>query len=188
MAYRSNEFLTMLAPLRDYLCPRDPMSSPLLCTTKDCYLRRVSVDVYHGKPGYEEARWVTSEDGNIEYLLDVLTSIDTNSVDVWTACCSFMEHLYWYKPRLVVAGPKIEGLLDDHPSKPQGLFQLSWLLDSVGNRAEEKRLLIRALELRRERGNDLRATQALMYLSNANRQLRLHEERDTTGERSVRHL
>ena len=176
MTYRSNEFLTMLAPLRDYLCPKDPMSSPLLCTTKDCYLRRLSVDVYPGKPGYEEAQWVTSEDMNIEYLLDVLTSIGMNSVNVWTACCNFMEHLYWYKPRLVVLGPKIEGLLADHPSKPQDLFQLSLLLDSVGNRVEEKRLLIRALELWRERGNDLRAAQTLMYLSNANRQLRLYEE------------
>ena len=183
MTYRSKGFLTTFAPLRDYLCPKDPISSPLLCTIKDRYFRRLSVDVHPGKPGYEEAQWVTSEDLNIEHLLDILTSIDVNSADVWAACRNFMEHLYWYKrrlvvlgPNLVVLGPKIEGLPDNHPSKPQCLFQLSWLLDSVGNFTGEKQLLTHALKLWKERGDDLQAAQTLMYLSNANRQLCLYEE------------
>ena len=176
LAYRNNGFITMLAPLRDYLCPKDPMSSPLLCKIKDYYTRRLSVEVYPGKPGYEEARWITSEDVNVEHLLDVFTSADTNSVDVWDACASFMEHLYWHKPRQVLLGPKIEGLPDDHRFKPRCLYQLSLLFDSVGNYTEEKRVLIRALKLWRERGVDFRAAQTLMHLSDANRLLGLYKE------------
>ena len=176
ITYRSGGFLTMLPPLRDYLRPKDPMSSPLLRTVRDSYFRRLSVDVYPGKPGYDEAQWITSEDVNIEYLLDVFASIDADSIDVWSACCNFMEHLYWYKPRLVVLGPKIEELSDDHPSKPRCLFQLSWLFDTVGDHAGGKQLLTHALGLWRKRGNDLQAAQTLMYLSKVNRQLRLYDE------------
>jgi len=56
LTYRSNGVITMLAPLRDYFYPQDPMSSPLLHTTKVSYFSRLSVDIYPDKPGYEEAR------------------------------------------------------------------------------------------------------------------------------------
>jgi len=142
----------MLAPLRDYFCPKEPSSSPLLRTTKEQYFHRLSVGVDPGQPSFEEARWIMSEDVNVEHLLNVFTSIDTDSIDVWTVCSYFMEHIYWHKPRLVVLGLKIEGLPDDHPSKPECLFRLSWLFTSVGNNVKRKRVLVHALELWRERG------------------------------------
>ena len=87
----------MLAPLRDYLRPQDPKSSPLLCATKEQYFNRLLVDVDIEKPGFEESRWIVSEDVNVEHLLDVFTSIDVDSSDVWGACAGFFKHLCWHK-------------------------------------------------------------------------------------------
>ena len=173
---RSDGFVTMLAPLRDYLCPKDPTSSPLLCATKDHYFRRLSVGINPGEPGFEEARWITLEDVNVEHLLDVFTSTDVSSADIWDACSNFMKHLYWHKPRLITLGPKVEGLSDDHPSKPQCLRRLAWLFSSVGNNTEFKRLLIYDLELWRQRGDDFEVAQTLRFISEANRALGLREE------------
>ena len=176
LTYRSNGFITMLAPLRDHLCPKDPASSPLLCTARDHYFRRLSVDVNPGNPSFDEAQWIVSEDANVEHLLNVFTSTDANSVTVWDACYNFMQHLFWHKQRLVVLGPKVEGLPDNHPSKPNCLFELSRLFDSVGNRVECKRLLVHTLELWRERGSDFDIAETLRFISNANMMLGLHKE------------
>jgi len=176
LTYRTNEFITMLAPLRDYLRPKDPTSSPLLCTAKERYFNRLSADVYPDKPGFEKSRWITSEDANVEHLLDIFTSIDPSSKDVWDTCAKFMCHLYWHKPRCVMLGPKIEALPDDHPSKTQCLHRLSRLFHSVGNWVERKRLLTYALKLGRERGRDYEVARALGGLSGVNRRMGLREE------------
>ena len=165
LVYRSDGFITMLAPIRDHLSPKDPALSPLLCSTKDRYFARLSIDVGPGKPGFEEARWITSEDVNVEHLLDVFTTIDATSGDVWSACDNFMRHLFWHKPRLVMLGPKIEALADDHPSKFECLFQLSGLFQAVGNHTERKRLLTYATKISREQGDDLQLAQVLKDLS-----------------------
>ena len=176
LTYRSNGFVTMLAPLRGYLCPKDPKSSPLLCTTKDHYSRRLSVDITPGRPGFEEARWITSEDVNVEHLLDTFTAIDATSADVWDICRYFMRHLRWHKRRLVVLGPRIEGLPDAHPSKPHCLLELSQLFDSVGDQPECKRLLTQALNNFRERGDRFWVAQTLVFLCDSSRLLGLHRE------------
>lgn len=166
----------MLAPLRDYLCPKDPLSSLLLCTTKEHYFSRLSVCIAPGKPGFEEAQWIMFEDVNVEHLLDVFTTICTNSNEVWDVCGYFMQHLLWHKPRPVILGPKIEGLPDSHPSKPGCLFRLSQLVYALGNHIERKRLLTHALKLWREQGNDCQVAEMLKFLADANRFLGLHEE------------
>ncbi|KAF9791095.1 hypothetical protein BJ322DRAFT_425387 [Thelephora terrestris] len=163
---RSGGFITMLAPIRDYLRPQHPKLSPLLCVARDRYFARLSVDVHPEKPGFGEARWITLEDVNVEHLLDVFISIDSNSDDVWDVCFHFVEHLVWLKPRRTVLGPKVEGLPDDHRSKPRCLFQLSRLFC---NEAEEIRLLTHTLRLERRRGDDCRVAETLKALSEANR-------------------
>ena len=168
LAYRSSSFITMLAPIRDYLRPQDPRSSPILFSTKDCYFNRLSVDLHPGKPGFNEAEWIKSEDMNVEYLLDAFTSIDIGGFDVWDLCAYFIEHLFWHKPRQTMLRSKIEGLPDDHRSKPKCLFELSQLFDSVGHYEERRQLLILALKLSRERRDDLQVARILMTLSEAN--------------------
>ena len=176
LTYRSDGFVTMLAPLRDYLRPKDPMSSLLLGTTKEHYFSRLSVDVHPDKPNFEESRWIISEGVNVEYLLDIFTSVDANSKRVWDACARFMEHIVWYKPRLVTLGPKVEALPDDHPSKAQCLYWLAWLFEFSGNHVERKRLLTHALGLWRAREDDYQVAQTLTELCDANQRIGLPKE------------
>ena len=176
LTYRNNGFVTMLAPLRDHLHPQDPTLSPLLSTTKECYFTQLSGDIRPGKPGFEEARWIASEDVNVEHLLDVFTTIDETSKTVWDACSRFMAQLYWHKSRLITLGQKIEALPDDHPSKARCLFDLSRLFNSVGNWVERKRLLNCALELWRGQGDDFQVARTLTNLSDTNRMMGLSEE------------
>jgi tetratricopeptide (TPR) repeat protein len=173
---RSSGFITMLAPIRDYLRPRDPKSSTLLCATRDYYFHRLSVFVDPTEPGFKEARWITSEDANVEHLLDVFTSVDPTSESVWAACCRFVQHISWHKPRQTILRQKIEDLPDDHRSKPNCLVQLAQVFNRVGKHTEQKQLLTHALTLEREQGNDFQIAQLLRYLCGANRMLGLHEE------------
>ena len=176
LTHRTNGFITMLAPLRDYLSPGNPKTSPLLCASKERYFTRMSARVYPSKSNFGESRWITSEDVNVEHLLDVFTTIDANSDSVWVACINFMELLNWHKRRLTILKPKIEGLPDGHPSKPGCSFQLSRLFKSVVDHAERKRLLVHALHLWRAQGSDPMVARTLMELSNVNRTIGLHKE------------
>ena len=176
LAHRSSSFVTMLAPLRDYLRPIDPSQSPLLSATKGLYFTRLSVKVYPYTPAFGATQWVVSEDVNIEHLLDVFTSIDTNSEDIWEACADFAKHLHWHKPRRTILRSKIEWLPDDHHSKPRCLLWLSQLLGSIGNDAEQKSILLHVLTLQRKEGNDYQIARTLLDLSRVNRFLGLVEE------------
>ena len=176
LTHRTNGFVTMLAPIRDYLGPRYPQSSPLLCATRDNYFSRLSVDLDPQEPGFREAQWIVSEDVNVEHLLNVFISIDTNTDDIWNACRHFVEHLYLYKPRQTVLGSKIEALPDDHHFKARCLFELSGLIGELGDHEERKRLLTLTLELERQTRNGYWIAKTLQYLSDVNRLLELHDE------------
>ena len=176
LTYRSNGFITMLAPLRDHFCPKDPKSSPLLCTTKEQYFDRMSVELDPSRPGFEDARWITSEDVNVEHLLDAPISADSDSDDTWRACINFMRHLNWYKPRQTILGPKIEALPDSHSLKPKCLYELAMLAETIGNDSETIRLLNHALKLERQRKNDRRVASTLMMLSHTSQMLGLYKE------------
>jgi hypothetical protein len=105
-----------------------------------------------------------SEDVSVEHLLDIFTTIDVMPGGEWDACANFMQHLFWYKPRPVVLGQKIEAPADDHPSKLGFLFQLSRLFLMVGKYTQPKRLLARVLEFSRGQGDDRKLAQTLRQL------------------------
>ena len=166
LTYRSNGFVTMLAPLRDHLCPKDPKSAPLLCATKEHYFSRLSIGIGPDKPNHKETQWITSEDVNVEHVLDIFSSIDANSNSVWEACAGFMQHLYWHKRRHIVLRSRIEQLPDDHPSKLGCLFQLAQILKSLGNLSGSRKLHIWTIKLGREQGNDQKVAKTLVSLAN----------------------
>ena len=176
LTHRTNGFITILAPLRDYLSPKDPKSSLVLCRTKECYFTRMSVTSHPGEPNFGETRWIVSEDVNVEHLLDVFTTIDASSDSVWRACADFAEHLFLQKQRLIVLKPKIERLPNDHCHKPRCLFYLSRLSGSVGNLVECKQLLTHVLKLWREQGEDYWVALTLMVLSQTIRGMGLPKE------------
>ncbi|KAF9781822.1 hypothetical protein BJ322DRAFT_247645 [Thelephora terrestris] len=176
LAYRSGSFVTMLAPLRDYLRPTDLTQSTHLCATKDLYLTRLSFVIDPDTPTFQESTWIISEDVNVEHLLDAFTFVDANSKVIWDACANFMKHLYWHKMRQTILRSKVERLPDDHPSKPDCLFWLSRLFRVMGNYTEQKSLLLRLLALCRKEGNDYEVALTLRELSDANRLLGLLEE------------
>ena len=176
LTYRSNGFVTMLMPLRDYLRPKDPLSSPLLSATKESYFTRLSAKAKPSVPGFEETQWIISEDANVEHLLNVLTSIDTNSDDIWKACADFLRHLFRHKSRQTVLGPKIEALPNYRRYKSLCLIWLARSFQSVGNHTERKRIMNHFLSLWKEEGDDSQVALALDELSDANRSLRLYKE------------
>jgi len=186
LTYQSGGFITMLAPLRDHLRPKDPKTSPLLCMTKDHYFDRLPTYIDPNGPKFGETRWIVSEDVNVEYLLDIFTTIDANSRNVWDTCSSFIHHLYWHKPRLTLLGPRVEELPDDHPCKPSCLFRLSRLFGEIGNHTECKRVLTHTLELWRGQGDDHRVAEVLRDLCSANRLLGLYKEGIQCAEESLK--
>ena len=77
-------FVTMLAPLRDCLSPKDQKLSLLLCTIGERYFTRMSGDVHPSNPNFGETPWTTSENANVEHLLDIFTTVDSSSDSVTT--------------------------------------------------------------------------------------------------------
>ena len=177
LTHWSKGFITMLAPLRDYFSPKDPRSSALLCATKEVYFFRMSVDIDPDDPNFGRTQWITSEDVNVEHLLDIFTTIDPNSDSVWVACCDFIKHLHWHKPRPTALVSKIEGLLGDHPSEQKHLSEFIQLFCLIGHLPESRWLLFRMLELYGEQGTDLQVARVLERLSRGGRRLEVSGKR-----------
>ena len=75
LTHRAGCFVTMLAPLRDYLHPNNPSSVPLLLTTEAQYLARGDEARKNG-PGSSAWRWHIFECSNILHLLIAFKRLD----------------------------------------------------------------------------------------------------------------
>ena len=177
LTFRSDGFITMLVPLRDYLCPKDPLSSPLFCATKESYFARLPAKSDIFSPGTKETRWIISEDVNVEHLLNVLASIDmASSIGVWRACADFLCLLRWHKPRQTVLGPKIKRLPDDHHFKFDCSIHLVMLLEDIGYHADRKQLVEHIWKVERDGANNYRIAFILGVLATTNLHLGLVQE------------
>ena len=177
LTHRSNGFATMLAPLRDYLRPKDPKSSSLLRAVKEHYFTRLSVDLDNPRdPAFTKAQWIVSEDINVEHLLDFFATAEGSSDEVWIACAYFLEHLCHHKQRLTILKLRIEGLPDGCGHRLGCWHRLAALVSAVGNLKESKRLATHALTHWRGEGSDRQVAELLTLLSEANRVMGFYEE------------
>jgi len=120
LTHRTGSFVRMLAPPRDHLLPSDPCSAPLLLTAKARYFARLDlVTESHedGDPGLSEARWIVSEDTNVEHLIDVFTSLDAKSDDVWRTCYQYILHLIRLHLHRTILSSRIIEPQGSHPWK-----------------------------------------------------------------------
>ena len=147
----------------------------LLCMAKERYFTRMSAEINRNGLEYGESRWITSEDVNVEHLLDIFTEVNANSDSVRDASVDFMTHLVWHKRRPTVLRLKVEGLPDGRHSKPRDSLDISRFLPSVRNHVKRKRLL-NTLDHCGAWGNDRGVALLLWQLSEANRLLGLPEE------------
>ena len=187
LTYRASGFITMLAPLRDYLHPKNPSPSTLLAIAKDQYSDRLCVwRNERGVDGFTEVEWFVSEDINAEHLLDAFVSIDTEPANVWGACYQFLNHLAEYKPRPVILGPKIDTLPETHPSKAECVCALATLFSVLGDFSVARRLHLHELRLWQKHGNELNGAIALTRLADTNRLLGNTQEGIGQAEEALR--
>ena len=88
LTQRGDRFTTMLAPLRDYLCLKDPVTSPLLRAAKEHYFQRLSCQFTSAESTIKGLQWIVSEGVNVEHLLRVFKS---SGEDVLTAHVDFVK-------------------------------------------------------------------------------------------------
>ena len=176
LTYRSEGFVKMLAPLRDHLSPRNPLSSPLLLMVKDHYLAQFTDSPDLDRPEFGGVEWLMSEDANVEHLLDIFTPIGACPEITWNAFAGSIAHSCEHKSQLIKSGPHIEGLPGHHPPKLQCLLPPSGLFVQVGNYVQRKQFLTHLLKFWRDRGDLYQVALTLMRLTVVDQLMGLLEE------------
>jgi len=88
LTHRNHGFVTMLAPVREYL-KTDKCSCDLFVSTKNQYLTRlgdIARDSEHGRVQPQDIRWLVSEEVNVMALLTLFVEVDPEAQDIQRIC------------------------------------------------------------------------------------------------------
>ena len=157
LTLRSDDgFITMLAPIRLHMSA-DEDCGGLLSDLQTYYYTELdgSSQLTPGDEGFEQTKWIGSEDDNVERLINhFLVSSPSDHGDIMdasTACENFLRLLYAQKPRRTILGPLVEDLPEDDNeltvAKAWCLRRLGELERYLGDLAEARELLSDAQEL-----------------------------------------
>jgi len=157
LTFRSDDgFVTMLAPIRLHMSA-DQDYGVLLSDLQVYYYTELDAcsQLSPGDNGFEQTKWIGSEDDNVERLINhFLISSSSNYeviMDASTACENFLHLLYAQKPRRTILGPLVEKLSEDDRelavAKAWCLRRLGELERYLGDLAEARNLLFDAQEL-----------------------------------------
>ena len=157
LTLRSDDgFITMLAPIRLHMSADEDYGG-LLSDLQTYYYTELdgSSQLTPGDEGFEQTKWIGSEDDNVERLINhfLISSPSDHgaTMDASTACENFLRLLYAQKPRRTILGPLVEDLPEDDNelavAKAWCLRRLGELERYLGDLAEARELLSDAQEL-----------------------------------------
>ena len=181
LTFRSDDgFVTMLAPIRLHMSADEDYGA-LLSDLQAYYYTELdtSSQLSPGDEGFEQTKWICSEDDNIERLINhflISSSSDRDAIiDASTACEDFLRLLYAQKPRRTILGPQIEKIPEDDSelavAKAWCLRRLGELERYLGNLAESRELLSYAQELFLHEGMRDTAASCLLQVARIGRDL-----------------
>ena len=181
LTFRSDDgFVTMLAPIRLHMSA-DEDYGVLLNDLQAYYY--TELDRYSqlspGDEGFEQTKWIGSEDDNVERLINhflIFSSSDHDAImDASTACENFLHLLYAQKPRRTILGPLVEKLPEDDSelvvAKAWCLRRLGELERYLGDLAEARKLLSGAQRLFLYEGMRNPAASCLLQVARIGRDL-----------------
>jgi tetratricopeptide (TPR) repeat protein len=130
-------FITMLAPIRIHVQSGGPSLPSLLPDVRSFYFNKLE------NTDGMRAKWITSEDDNIERL--IAHSMDTTDdlMRAVEACVYFVHALFWNKPRTTMLTPIVRSLNEVDGItiwKGQALRTLGWLARRLGRLKEANEL------------------------------------------------
>ena len=119
ITHRNRGFVTILAPVREYLVT-GASSHTLFYSTRDQYLTRlraIAHDTKHDRPLLQDIQWLASEQVNIETILALPTRTNPPSVDFQPICSIVKDTSYLPLP--------LAHLVDNIRSKPDPIPSIS---------------------------------------------------------------
>ena len=132
LTHRNHEFVTMLAPIQEYL-QLDGSSHSLFSRVRNRYLtriRNIAHGVGHGHVPPQEMRWFVSEEANIDFLLVLSMRTNPDSMDILRICGVVTQIALFHPPRATFNGQHAIQPISDRLRYP--LLSITWVKNLVG--------------------------------------------------------